>query len=98
VGPPDGLDAKKKPLIARGFLLALLSGCAAFTLSEADCRNVNWHQRGYDDGYFGHPTQIVRLVQQCSRYGIAVPESQYLAGWEAGHDEWDRLMGSIGVD
>ena len=79
-------------------LAALLSGCAAFTFTEAECRSMNWHQRGHDDGYFGHPTQIVRLTQQCARHGAVVAQAEYLKGWEAGHDEWDRLMGSIGVD
>lgn len=76
-------------------LSALLSGCAAFTFSEADCRNMNWFQRGEDDGKGGHPTQIVRFTQQCARHGVVVAQADYLKGWEVGHDEWDRLMGSM---
>jgi len=76
-------------------LLALLAGCAVWPLGEADCRNVNWYQRGYDDGYFGHTPQDLRLVRECSRVGIQVAEAEYLKGWELGHDEWDRLMGSM---
>jgi len=85
-------------LIVRFSLLLLLTGCAAFSLSEADCRGMNWYQRGYDDGYFGHPPQDLRLASQCSRFAVAVPGPQYLEGWRAGHDEWDRLIGSYGQD
>lgn len=79
-------------------LLALLSGCAAFPLSEADCRPASWRQRGYDDGYFGNLPQDLRLSRECSRFGIQVAQDEYLEGWRAGHDEWDRLIGSYGQD
>ena len=83
----------------RLLLLALLvSGCAIFPLSEADCRPASWQQRGYDDGYFGNPPQDLRLAQECGRFGVRVAQDDYLRGWRDGHDEWDRLMGSIGVD
>jgi hypothetical protein len=83
-------------LIVRFSLLLALTGCAAFSLSEADCRGMNWYQRGYDDGYFGHPPQDLRLAAQCSP--VEISDVQYLAGWRAGHDEWDRLIGSYGQD
>jgi hypothetical protein len=77
-------------------LLALvLAGCAVFPLSEADCRPPSWKQRGYDHGYFGNPPQDLRLIQECRRHGIEVPQSEYLEGWREGYDEWDRLMGSV---
>jgi Protein of unknown function (DUF2799) len=80
-------------------LLALLSGCALFPLQEADCKGVNWESRGYADGYAGHPQQYSRLSSECKqRFGIDVPEAEYFKGWRAGHDEWDRLIGSIGLD
>lgn len=69
----------------RVLLLISLCGCAA------DCTNLNWRQRGYDDGYGGHPPQDLRLVRECSRLGIQVSEAQYLEGWRAGYDEWYRL-------
>ena len=72
-------------------LLSLLGGCAAFTVSEADCRAMNWQQRGYDDGFGGHPPQDLRLVQQCSRYRVVVAEADYSRGWAAGNDEHIRL-------
>jgi Protein of unknown function (DUF2799) len=80
-------------------LLALLSGCALFPLQEADCKGVNWESRGYADGYAGHPQQYSRLSSECKqRFGVGVPEAEYFKGWRAGHDEWDRLIGSIGLD
>ena len=76
-------------------LCLLLAGCAIFPLSEADCRPASWQQRGYDDGYFGNLPQDLRLVPECQRFGIQVAQEEYLAGWRAGYDEWDRLIGSF---
>jgi hypothetical protein len=79
-------------------LVALLSGCAAFTFTEAECRGMNWHQRGYADGYGGHPPQDLRLARECGRVGVQVSQAHYLEGWRAGYDEWYRLIGSMGID
>jgi hypothetical protein len=79
-------------------LAALLAGCAAVSFSEAECRSMNWHERGHRDGFGGHPPQDLRLIRECSRFGVQVSEAQYLAGWREGYDEWYRLMGSIGID
>lgn len=76
-------------------LALLLAGCALFPLSEADCRS-DPRARGYQDGFSGAHPQDLRLVPECrQRYGIEVNQSEYLAGWRAGHDEWLRLQGSI---
>ena len=37
----------------------------------------------------------MRLAQGCERFGVQVAQNEYLAGWRAGYDEWDRLMGSF---
>lgn len=79
------------------FLLLALSGCALFPLEEADCRGVNWERRGYADGLGGHPRQDLRLARECGRLGIQISQSEYLKGWDAGYDEWYRLIGSIDV-
>lgn len=76
-------------------LVLLLGGCALWPLTEADCKVASWQQRGYDDGYLGHLPQDLRLVRECSRLGIQVDDKEYLAGWRDGHDEFDRLMGSM---
>jgi hypothetical protein len=78
--------------------LVSVSGCALFPLSEADCRPASWRQRGYDDGYVGNIPQDLRLLRECVRFGIQVDAAEYLAGWRDGHDEWERLMGSYGMD
>lgn len=78
-------------------ILALLAaGCGAFPLGEADCRSDNWQRRGYADGYGGQNPQDMRLVPECrERYGLSIDRAAYLKGWEAGHDEWERMIGSI---
>jgi hypothetical protein len=75
---------------------AWLGGCALFPLSEAECRGVDWRSQGYADGFGGHPRQDMRLVPECrERFGVEVNREEYLAGWDAGHDEWYRLIGSM---
>lgn len=77
-------------------VLALLGGCALFPLGEAECKGVNWEQRGYADGYGGHPQQYSRLSSECKqRFGVDVPEAEYFKGWRDGYNEWDRLWGSM---
>ena len=78
-------------------MLLLFGGCALFPLEEADCRGVNWQQRGYRDGYGGHPQQYLRLASECRRFGVEVAEADYFKGWDDGHDEWYRLIGSMGM-
>ena len=73
---------------AAAVLVALVAGCAA------DCTNANWRSRGYNDGYFGHPPQDLRLGRVCPGFA----DSSYMEGWRAGHDEWDRTIGSYGQD
>lgn len=76
--------------------VCMLAGCALFPLGEADCRVADWRQRGYNDGYAGHPSQDLRLARECrERYGVEVNAAEYLAGWRDGYDEWYRLMGSF---
>jgi hypothetical protein len=76
-------------------LTALLAGCALAPLQEADCRSGDWRGRGYADGYAGAHPQDMRLIPECrSRYGMEIDRAEYLKGWEAGHDEWERLIGS----
>jgi hypothetical protein len=73
-----------------------LAACGTF--SEGECRGMDWRARGYQDGYFGHPPQDLRLARDCGRFGVALPHDQYAEGWRDGHDEWDRIIGSYGQD
>ena len=63
-----------------------------------DCSSRNWRERGYADGFAGHPPQDLRLERDCPRQGVQFSASEYLAGWRDGHDEYDRIRGSIGYD
>jgi hypothetical protein len=77
-------------------LFLFLAGCALFPLQESDCRGVDWRQRGYADGFSGSHRQDLRYFSECKeRYGVEVPQAEYLAGWRDGHDEWDRIIGSM---
>jgi hypothetical protein len=77
-------------------LLLLAAGCAVFPLSEADCKSDNWGRRGYADGFSGAPGQDMRLVPECRKlYGLEIDQAEYMKGWIAGHDEWERLIGSM---
>ena len=73
----------------------LAAGCALFPLKEQECVGVNWEKRGYADGFGGHPQQFLRLQQECPRFGVTVSEEDYFRGWKDGHNEWDRLIGSM---
>lgn len=76
-------------------LALLLTGCALFPLSEAECR-ADPHKRGYSDGFFGTNPQDLRLVPECrERHGIEFDQARYLAGWREGYDEWYRTQGSL---
>ncbi|HEV3009011.1 MAG TPA: hypothetical protein VGX52_08265 [Burkholderiales bacterium] len=66
---------------AAPFLLLVLCGCAV------DCTNSNWQERGYRDGYGGHPPQDMVLARQC----VDISQADYLKGWVAGNDEHVRL-------
>ena len=82
----------------RGLALVtvLLAGCTLFPLGEADCRSDDWRRRGYADGYSGAIPQDMRLVPECRKlYGLEIDQAAYLDGWRDGHDEWERLIGSM---
>jgi len=68
--------------------LCLLAGCAV------DCRDLNWRQRGYADGFGGHPPQDLRIARSCPGFS----QEPYLEGWRAGYDEWYRMIGSMDID
>jgi hypothetical protein len=70
---------------AAPIVLLVLCGCAA------DCTNPNWQERGYRDGYEGHPPQDMVLARQCGQRGVQVVRADYLKGWDVGHDEHLRL-------
>lgn len=77
-------------------LLPFLASCALFPLSEAECKPASWRESGYAHGFGGSHKQDLRLVPECrERYGVEVDLAEYAAGWQEGHLEWDRLIGSF---
>lgn len=71
------------------FILAL-AGCVS--LSEAECRASDWQARGWQDAMSGMRPQIELYAHQCSAFGAAPDEKQYMAGWNAGYGEWNRRV------
>jgi uncharacterized protein DUF2799 len=70
----------------------ILGGCAAATLTENECRGSNWYARGEQDALMGNRPQIDRYSEQCTRFGAAPSEEDYMNGWAAGYGEWNRRV------
>jgi hypothetical protein len=62
----------------------LLWGCAGLT--EHDCRTANWYYLGEQDAstHVLQP-QINQIVFQCQKFGVTVPEKDYMRGWYDGN-------------
>jgi hypothetical protein len=68
------------------FACALLWGCAGF--SENACRSANWHYLGEQDARtHGLQPQINQIVFQCRKFGVQVPETEYMRGWYDGNQQ-----------
>jgi Protein of unknown function (DUF2799) len=71
---------------ATSFLLAaaaLVWGCAGFT--EEGCRTANWYYLGEQDAATHRlQPQISQIVFQCQKFGVQVPEEDYMRGWYDG--------------
>ena len=78
----------------RTLILAALfvTGCAAQQLTENECRRANWYERGWNDAMMGNRPQIDRYNQECTRFGAAPGEQDYMNGWAAGYGEWNRRV------
>ena len=77
-------------------LFVLLGGCALFPLTEADCKPASWHSRGYADGFGGSHRQDMRYIPECrERYGVEIQQAEYLAGWQEGYNEWERMSNGM---
>lgn len=78
----------------RTLLLAtlLVGGCAVATLTENECRGANWYARGEQDALMGNRPKIDLYNEQCTRFGAAPSEQDYMAGWAAGYGEWNRRV------
>ena len=73
--------------------IGLVSACASqTTLTEDQCRGTNWYQRGEQEALMGMRPQIDRYSEQCSRFGAAPSEKDYMDGWAYGYGEWNRRV------
>jgi len=74
--------------------IVLLGGCATASsaLTESECRGTNWYARGEQEALMGLRPQIDRYNEQCSRFGAAPSEKDYMDGWAYGYGEWNRRV------
>ena len=73
-----------RPTSALLIASTLLWGCASFT--EHDCRTADWHYLGEQDARtHGLQPQINQIVFQCQKFGVQVPEKDYMRGWYDGN-------------
>jgi hypothetical protein len=65
---------------------AVLAGCANFSAEQ--CRSANWYSIGAQDAYlYGLRPQITAIAHECQKFGVQVPEKEYMDGWRAGDRE-----------
>lgn len=65
-------------------LLGLLSACS--TLSESECRTVDWYLLGQKDGAAGYDRneRLGQHHEACAKLGIYPAQADYTAGWQRG--------------
>jgi len=72
----------------------LAGGCA--TLSETECRQVDWEALGEVDGAAGYPPdRIEEHREACAEYGIVPAEDAYARGRLAGLDRLCTVPGGL---
>ena len=82
----------KSLLLAVG---AFAAGCAG--MSDTDCRCANWYDIGEGEAIvYGLRPQIDQYAHQCSKHGVQVPETDYMAGWLVGNGERIRRAAGEG--
>lgn len=75
-------------------LLLLASACA--TLSETECRTIDWEQLGEDDGARGFPPERIEEHRSaCAEYGITPDEDAWAKGRLAGLDRLCSINGGL---
>lgn len=69
--------------LATGFVVALLSSCAA--MDQDECAVADWYEVGRTQGEQGRsPQSYENYVEACSEYAIAVDVNAYQVGWDDG--------------
>lgn len=65
-------------------LLTLISSCASTSMSLAECKSVDWTDKGKSDGNTGLIQQHDEYEDDCSSAGITVDKEAYLTGFSQG--------------
>ena len=78
-------------------LAASLLAAACAGMSDTECRSANWYDVGEREALvYGLRPQIDQYAHQCSKYGVEVPEKDYMAGWLVGNGERIRRAAGEG--
>jgi hypothetical protein len=69
-------------------LVALTLG-ACSTMSESECRTLDWRTIGYEDGVAGYPGDRIGVHRKaCAKYGVGTDLSAYQSGRDDGLREY----------
>ena len=87
-------------ILISAFSVLALQSCS--TLSQDECKAMNWQERGFSDGSNGKPaSQINDYQETCAKYSMKVDQAQYTKGRAQGLKvfctfENGRLQGDSG--
>ncbi|HET7204146.1 MAG TPA: DUF2799 domain-containing protein [Steroidobacteraceae bacterium] len=77
----------KQLVVAVSLAAAVVTGCAS--MSEEECRYVDWRTVGYEDGAAGRPaSRLGDHRRACADHGVTPDLAAYTAGREAGMREF----------
>lgn len=70
-------------------LAFLISGCSLFSLSEEQCRHMDWYAKGRTDALNGESMgSISGYSKQCSKYSIVPNKRDYTNGFNQGLEQF----------
>jgi hypothetical protein len=82
--PPQTFRHFLRPAVA---LVLVLSGCSS--MSQDECRTVDWRTVGYEDGVNGYPgDRIAQHRKACAKYGVSTDLTLYQQGRDQGLREY----------
>ena len=76
--------------MTRAAILGLTAAMAACsTLSESECRTIDWRTIGYEDGVAGYSGDRIGVHRKaCARYGVSTDLAAYQSGRDDGLREY----------
>jgi len=78
-------------VVARAAILGLTAAAmaACSTMSESECRTIDWRTIGYEDGVAGYSGDRIGVHRKaCAKYGVSTDLVAYQAGREDGLREY----------